>query len=136
MQSGSFFQPLRNSIKPTLDCSWTFFLIDLVPIFIKFETRSIGHSTLLLWKTKYTFVMDRIKAALSVSVSWILNVLEFRISLVHNICFRSLVTTTDCVFLCWIQWYFWKFSKTIIKDLYTNKMIMPNEKRFNSFVPS
>ena len=30
--------------------------------------------------------------------------------LVHNNLFRPLITT-GCVFLCWIQWYFWKFSK-------------------------
>ena len=43
-------------------------------------------------------------------------------SLIHNNLFRFLVTTTRCVFACWIQWYFWKFSTTIIKDLYTNKV--------------
>ena len=43
-------------------------------------------------------------------------------SFVHNNMFRSLVTTTGCVFLCWIQCYIWNFFTTIIKDLYTNKV--------------
>ena len=36
--------------------------------------------------------------------------------------YKFLVTTTGCVFSCWIYCYFWKFSTTIIKDLYTNKV--------------
>ena len=31
------------------------------------------------------------------------------------------------------QWYSWKFSMTIIKDLYTNKVNLPNEKIFTRF---
>ena len=57
-------------------------------------------------------------------------------SLVHNNLFRSLVTTIDCVFLCWIQWFFWKFSTTIIKDLCTNKVNVPIQKRFTRFARS
>ena len=30
--------------------------------------------------------------------------------------------TTGYIFLCWIQWYFWKFSTTIINGLYTSKV--------------
>ena len=43
-------------------------------------------------------------------------------SLVHNNLFCSFDTTAGCVFLFWIQWFFWKFSATIIKDLYTIKV--------------
>ena len=43
-------------------------------------------------------------------------------SLVPNNLFRSLVTTTGCVFLCWTQWCFWTFSTTSIKDLYAYKV--------------
>ena len=43
-------------------------------------------------------------------------------SLVHNNLFRSFIMTTRCAFLCWILWYFWKFSMIIIKDLHSNKV--------------
>ena len=51
-------------------------------------------------------------------------------SLVHNNLFRALVMTTGCVLLRWIQWYFWKFSTTIIKDLCSNTMNLSYEKKF------
>ena len=38
---------------------------------------------------------------------------RFSHSLVHDHSFRSLVTTMDCFFSCWIQRYFWKFSTII-----------------------
>ena len=44
----------------------------------------------------------------------------------------SLVTTRGCVFICWIQWYFWIFSTMIIEDLYTNKVNLLNEMKWDS----
>ena len=38
-----------------------------------------------------------------------------------------------CIFLCWIQWYFWKFSTTIIKDLYTNKVNCAKQKNIQKY---
>ena len=40
-------------------------------------------------------------------------------SIVHNNSFGS---TTRCVFLCWIHWHFLELFRTIIDDLYTNKV--------------
>ena len=31
------------------------------------------------------------------------------------------LVTPGCIFLCWIEWYFWKISMTIIKDSHMNK---------------
>ena len=42
----------------------------------------------------------------------------------------SIVTIKGCLFLCCFQWYFWKFSTTVIKDLYTNNVNGPIKKKF------
>ena len=56
-------------------------------------------------------------------------------TLVHKNSFRSLVSTTDFVFLCRIQRYFWKFSTTIIKDFYTNKVNYVKQKIRKTKIP-
>ena len=56
-------------------------------------------------------------------------------SLVHNNLFHSLVTTTGCIFLSWIQWYYWKFSTTINKDLYSNKVNDVKQKNKKTKIP-
>ena len=42
------------------------------------------------------------------------------------------LTTTGCIILYWIQWYFWKFSTTIIKDLWTNKVNCVKQKNIKT----
>ena len=60
---------------------------------------------------------------ISIQIKWMCQLRRDSLaSLVHNNLFRFVIMTTGCAFLCWIQWYFWKFSTTIIKDLYTNKV--------------
>ena len=59
-----------------------------------------------------------------IQIKWICQIKRDSLaSLVHNNSFRSLITTTGCVFLCWIQRYFSKFSTTIIKDCVKQKNI-------------
>ena len=65
----------------------------------------------------------RLLLNICIQIKWICQIKRDSLaSLVHNNLFRSLVTTTGCVFLWWIQWYFWKCSTTIIKDLYKNRV--------------
>ena len=53
-----------------------------------------------------------------IQVKWIYQMKRNLLALlVHSHLFSYLVTKAGCVFLCWIKWYFWKFSTTIIKDL-------------------
>ena len=60
---------------------------------------------------------------ISIQIKWMCQLKgDSLASLVHNNLFRFVIMTTGCAFLCWIQWYFWKFSTTIIKDLYNNKV--------------
>ena len=58
---------------------------------------------------------------ISIQIKWMCQLKRDSLaSLVHNNFFRFVTMTTGCAFLCWIQWYFWKFSTTIIKDFYTD----------------
>ena len=58
-----------------------------------------------------------------IQIKWMCQLKRYSLALlIHNNLFCSHITRTGCVFLCWIQWYFWKFSTTIIKDLYNNKV--------------
>ena len=66
---------------------------------------------------------------ISIQIKWMCQLKgDSLASLVHNNLFRFVIMTTGCAFLCWIQWYFWKFSTTIIKDLYTNKVKCAKQK--------
>ena len=60
---------------------------------------------------------------ISIQIKWMFQLKRDSLAwLVHNNLFRFVIMTTGCVLVCWIQWYFWKISTTIIKDFYTNKV--------------
>ena len=64
-----------------------------------------------------------------IQIKWICQIKrDSLVSLVHNNLFHFLDMTTGCVYVSWIQWYFWKFSTTFIKDLYTNKVNCAKQK--------
>ena len=90
-------------------------------LFLYFDLFFFTKSTLFVNKFSI-MVVENIQKSIGLmickEIKWICQMKRDSLaSLVHNNLFRSLVTTSGCGFVCWIQWYFFPFFTTIIKDL-------------------